>query len=48
MKRFYQAIIKGGRTPSAALQEAQMWMQRNSRWREPYYWAAYVLQGEFN
>jgi CHAT domain-containing protein len=45
MKRFYHAIIKDGRTPSAALQEAQMWMQRQSRWRDPYYWAAYVLQG---
>lgn len=48
MKRFYHTMIKGGRTPSAALQEAQIWMQRQSRWRAPYYWAGYVLQGECN
>jgi CHAT domain-containing protein len=47
MKRFYQGLIARNLTPAAALREAQveMWKRRSSR--SPYYWAAFVLQGEW-
>jgi len=47
MKRFYQAI-SGGETPAAALRVAERALSRQRRWRAPYYWAAYQLQGEWN
>jgi CHAT domain-containing protein len=47
MKRFYQAVLKNGMRPSAALQSAQMAMRGDRRWQAPYYWAGFVLQGEW-
>jgi CHAT domain-containing protein/Tfp pilus assembly protein PilF len=47
MKRFYQQMLQGGLTPAAALRAAQVDMSKQKRWRSPYYWAAFVLQGEW-
>ncbi len=47
MKRFYEGMIKGGQRPAAALRSAQVWMQGQKRWRAPYYWAGFTLQGEW-
>jgi CHAT domain-containing protein/tetratricopeptide (TPR) repeat protein len=46
MARFYQGMLRDGLSPSAALREAKMQMWRQGRWRHPYYWAAFTLQGE--
>jgi CHAT domain-containing protein/tetratricopeptide (TPR) repeat protein len=47
MSRFYKAMLgKEQMTPAAALRAAQASMAKESRWRAPYYWAAFVLQGE--
>ena len=46
MRRFYREMLEGGRSPAAALREAQVSMWRQDRWRPPFYWAAFVLQGE--
>ena len=47
MSRFYKAMLgKDKLTPAAALRDAQASMAKESRWRAPYYWAAFVLQGE--
>jgi broad specificity phosphatase PhoE len=35
-----------GRTQAAALREAQVALWRRQRWSAPFYWAAFVLQGE--
>lgn len=32
--------------PAAALRRAQLEMARQRLWRQPYYWAAFVIQGE--
>lgn len=45
MARFYQAMLKDGLTPSAALRAAKMSMWRQGRSRHPYYWAGFILQG---
>jgi CHAT domain-containing protein len=47
MERFYQGLFKDGLTPAAALRAAQVSMWKVRRWRDPYYWAAFVLQGEY-
>ncbi len=47
MKRFYQGMLKNGERPAAALRAAQMEMWKEPRWRAPYFWAAFVLQGEW-
>ncbi|MBL8189862.1 MAG: CHAT domain-containing protein [Acidobacteria bacterium] len=47
MKRFYRGMLKENLTPSVALKKAQIEMQRQARWRSPYYWAGFVLQGEW-
>jgi CHAT domain-containing protein len=48
MERFYRALRGPGQpTPAAALREAQASMAREARWRSPYYWAGFVLQGEW-
>ncbi|HEY6967814.1 MAG TPA: CHAT domain-containing protein, partial [Candidatus Angelobacter sp.] len=47
MKKFYEAVLRDGRTPAAALREAQMWMRTQKAWSSPYYWAGFVLQGEW-
>ena len=48
MERFYSAL-RGPAKPSAAaaLRQAQAGMARAPRWRAPYYWAGFVLQGEW-
>lgn len=48
MKRFYQHMLQERRSPSAALREAQLAMWRKRRWHAPYYWAAFVMQGEYS
>jgi len=47
MRRLYRGMLEGNRSPAAALREAQVSMWRQDRWRPPYYWAAFVLQGEW-
>jgi CHAT domain-containing protein len=47
MKRFYQGMLRGGLRPAAALRAAQISLARETRWKNPYYWAAFTLQGEW-
>ncbi len=48
MERFYQGML-GPEALSAAgaLRQAQLSVWKQKQWREPYYWAAFVLQGEW-
>ena len=48
MERFYRAL-RSARKPAAAaaLREAQAGMAADPRWRAPYYWAGFALQGEW-
>ncbi|HWM93798.1 MAG TPA: CHAT domain-containing tetratricopeptide repeat protein [Thermoanaerobaculia bacterium] len=47
MKRFYRQMISSRLSPAAALRQAQIEMSRDPRWRSPYYWAGFSLQGEW-
>jgi CHAT domain-containing protein/Tfp pilus assembly protein PilF len=47
MKRFYQGMLVEKMRPAEALRRAQLAMWRQKRWASPYYWAAFILQGEW-
>jgi CHAT domain-containing protein len=47
MKNFYQAMINDGLQPAAALRKAQISVWEQKRWRSPYYWAGFILQGRY-
>ena len=47
MKRFYAKMLKENMRPAAALRAAKIEMMNQERWSEPYYWAAFELQGEW-
>jgi CHAT domain-containing protein len=48
MRLFYSAMLGPQKKSAAsALRDAQLAMARQERWRSPYYWAAFVLQGEW-
>jgi CHAT domain-containing protein len=46
MRVFYREMLQNGRAPADALRRAQLALRSTRRWREPYYWAAFVLEGE--
>ncbi len=48
MRRFYEGMLGEKQLrPAAALRAAQMSLWKERRWQSPYYWAAFVLQGEW-
>jgi hypothetical protein len=48
MGKFYESLLKRHQTPAQALRTAQKWMRGQPRWRPAYYWAGFVLLGEWN
>lgn len=48
MKHFYNGMFEKGLTPAAALREAQLELRKQKRWQEPYYWAGFVIQGQYS
>lgn len=47
MVRFYRGLWIEKLPPAAALRAAQIWVSRQRRWRDPYFWAAFVLEGDW-
>jgi CHAT domain-containing protein len=47
MERVYAGMLKTHKTPAAALRAAQIEMFQQKQWQSPYYWAGFVLQGEW-
>jgi len=47
MKRFYEGMLGQKLRPAAALRAAQVSMQKDARWNQPHYWAAFTIQGEW-
>ena len=47
MKLFYQRMLRDGLPASAALRAAQLEFSRQKRWASPYFWAGFVLYGEW-
>ena len=47
MAHFYDAMLQQGISPAAALRAAKLKMMRDPQWSAPYYWAGFVVQGEY-
>ena len=47
MSRFYERMFKDRMKPAAALRAAQVSLWRERRWSAPYFWAGFILQGEW-
>ncbi|MGE0128350.1 MAG: CHAT domain-containing protein [Blastocatellales bacterium] len=47
MKRFYQGMLKNGLRPAAALRSAQLELIKQKRWASPFFWSAFVIQGDW-
>ena len=47
MQRLYAGMLRSNKTPAAALRAAQIEMLRTRQWQSPYFWAAFVMQGEW-
>lgn len=47
MRRFYSEMLGRGHPPAAALRAAQTAMWRDKARRSPYYWAGFILQGDW-
>ncbi len=47
MRRFYDAMFNKKLRPVQALRDAQTSMSGDPLWSSPYYWAAFVLEGEW-
>ena len=48
MQLFYHGVIKKGLTPAAALRSAEIAMWKAGKWRSPFYWAGFVIYGEWH
>jgi CHAT domain-containing protein/predicted negative regulator of RcsB-dependent stress response len=47
MADFYREMLEEGAMPSAALRRAKLKMYERVAWQSPYYWSAFVIEGEF-
>jgi CHAT domain-containing protein len=48
MKRFYINMLQGNMPPAAALRAAQNSIRQEPQWHSPYYWGAFILQGDYS
>ncbi len=47
MGRFYENMLLRKMAPAAALRAAKSSIRQEEEWRDPYYWAGFVFQGEW-
>lgn len=47
MTRFYGHLLNDKQKPAEALRNAQLELASTPRWRSPYFWSGFVLQGEW-
>jgi CHAT domain-containing protein len=47
MKRFYEGMLGRGERPAEALRAAQVALWKSKGWEAPYYWASFILEGEW-
>ncbi len=47
MKRFYRGMLQERMAPAAALRAAQIEIMKHKRWNAPYFWAGFIIQGEY-
>lgn len=48
MSHFYEAMLQKGLPPAAALRWAKEELRKEPAWQAPFFWAGFVLQGEYD
>jgi CHAT domain-containing protein len=48
MERFYQGMFHEKLSPSEALRQARIYVRSQPQWQAPYYWAPFVLEGDWH
>jgi len=48
MGDFYKSMLEDGLPPAAALRSAKQRLRQEKAWSAPYFWAGFVLQGDYN
>jgi CHAT domain-containing protein len=46
MQRFYRELLVQRKSPAAALRSAKVALLQQKRWQPPFYWGAFVFQGD--
>lgn len=47
MQLFYSAMLQKGMSPSSALRHAQLTLRHDRRYRDPWYWSAFTIHGDW-
>lgn len=47
MRHFYEALLQRSLPPSAALRHAQLTLRKDARWQHAYYWAPFLIGGDW-
>ncbi|MEM9553626.1 MAG: CHAT domain-containing tetratricopeptide repeat protein [Acidobacteriota bacterium] len=47
MTTFYRGLLREGKAPPAALREAQLALRADRRFADPFFWGAFVFQGDW-
>ena len=47
MEIFYGELLNSDATPTSAMRVAQLKIRENPRWSDPYFWAAFIVQGDW-
>ncbi len=47
MQEFYRLMLRQDLKPADALRKAQLAISGQRKWRDPYYWAGFILQGDW-
>ncbi len=47
MTRFYGALLKEGQPAALAMRQAQLSVRRERRWQDPFFWGAFLFQGDW-
>jgi CHAT domain-containing protein len=48
MGYFYEEMLANGQDATRALRLAKVRLQQDHRWRNPYFWAPFVVQGSWH
>ncbi|NEQ75216.1 MAG: tetratricopeptide repeat protein [Okeania sp. SIO2C9] len=48
MQNYYHKMLETGKNPVEAMRETQLEMLSSENWNAPYYWAPFIVQGEWN
>jgi CHAT domain-containing protein len=47
MELFYKEMLQNGSTPAAALQTAKNKLRKQKPWQAPFFWAGFIIQGDW-